>query len=57
MADDGLGEVAVGLLEEEQVAVLAVVAQVGELVFVAAPALDLAGIGVEGAGLAEEVEA
>ena len=42
LADDGVAEVAVRLLDERQVAVLRLLAQVGELVLAAAPALDLA---------------
>ena len=51
-----IGEVAVGLLDQQQVAVVAGIAQIGERVLVAALAFDLAGIGVERAGLADQVE-
>ncbi len=50
------GEVAVRLLDQQQVAVIAGVAQIGEGILVAALAFDLAGIGVERARLADQVE-
>ena len=49
-------EVAVRPLDELQVAEVALVAQVGEVVLGAAGALDLAGVGQQGARLAEQVE-
>ena len=51
-----LGEIAVGLLDQQQVAVLPDVTQVCELVLVILLAFDLGGIGVELARLADEVE-
>ena len=56
LADDGVGEVAVGLLDQQQVPVLVGVAQVGVLVLVVAGPLDLGGVGVEQARLPDQVE-
>ena len=53
----GAREIAVRLLEQQQIAVLPDVAQIGELVLVVALALDLGGIAIEFAGLAEQIEA
>ena len=53
----GVGEIAVRLLQQQQIAILPDVAQVGELVLVVALAFDLGGVGVEFARLAEQVEA
>ena len=47
LAEDGVSEVAVGELEEEEVAVLRGVAQVGELVLIVAGGFELGGEGVE----------
>ena len=52
-----IGEVAVRLLDQQQVSVIAGVAQIGEGILVAALAFDLAGIGIERARLTDEVEA
>ena len=56
LPDHGDGEIAVRLLDQQHVAVVAGIAQIGERVLVAALALDLAGIGVERARLADQVE-
>src|SRR5712692_6020304 len=56
LPDDGDGEIAVGLLDQQDVAEIVGVAQIGERILVAALALDRAGISVERARLADEVE-
>ena len=53
---DGDGEVAVRLLGERQVHELGRVAQEGQLVLVAAAALELAGVGQQQARLADQIE-
>ncbi len=53
----GSREIAVRLLQQQQIAILPDVAKVGELVFVVTPALDLCGIAIEFARLAQEIEA
>ena len=53
----GAREIAVRLFQQQQIAVLPDVAQVGELVLVVALALDLGRVGIELARLAEQVEA
>ena len=53
----GAGEIAVRLFQQQQIAILPDVAQVGELVLVVALAFDLRRIGIELARLAEQVEA
>src|SRR6185436_18743269 len=50
-------EVRLGTLDQPDVAKVALVAEVGQGVLVAAPALDLTGMGEQGAGLTELVEA
>jgi hypothetical protein len=56
LAQDGVGEIAVRPLDQQKVVIVALAAQIGEIVLVAALALDLAGIGIERARLAEQVE-
>ena len=51
------GEIAVRLLDQQQIAILPDVAQIGELVLVVALALDLGGVAIELARLADQVEA
>ena len=53
----GMGEIAVRLLQQQQIAILPDVAQVRELVLVVALAFDLRGVRVQFARLAEQVEA
>ena len=53
----GAGEIAVRLFQQQQIAVLPDVAQIGELVLVVVLALDLGGVGIELARLAEQIEA
>ena len=53
----GAREIAVRLFQQQQVAVLPDVAQIGELVLVVALAFDLGRIGIEFARLAEQIEA
>src|SRR5262245_22140406 len=56
LAQNGDGEIAVWLLDEEDVAVLAGVAPIGERILVASPPLHLARIGIERARLADQIE-
>ena len=56
LAHHGGGEVAVRLLDQQQVGVGMLVAQVGERILVASLAFDLAGIGVEQPRLPDQVE-
>ena len=56
LAHDGVGEVAVRLLGEREIAELGRIAQVRERIFVAPRALDLPGIGEQQARLADEVQ-
>ena len=53
----GAREIAVRLLQQQQIAVLPDVAQIGEFVLVVALAFDLGGIGIEFARLPEQIEA
>src|SRR6266567_9279380 len=50
LAQNGDGEISVGLLDQKNVAVFARIAPVGERILVTTPPLDLAGIGVERTG-------
>ncbi len=56
LAHHGGGEIAVRLLDQQDVGEGVLVAQVGERVLVAALALDLAGVGVVEARLPDQVE-
>jgi hypothetical protein len=56
LAQHGVGEVAVVALDQQAVHVVALTAQEGEVVLAAALALEFAGMGIERAGLAEQVE-
>src|SRR5229473_1163595 len=56
LAQDRNGEIAVGLLDQEDVAVFARIAPIGERVLVPPPGLQLTGIGVERSRLADQIE-
>ncbi len=53
----GAREIAVRLLQQQEIAVLPDVAQIGELVFVVAVAFDVGRVGIEFARLAQQIEA
>ena len=56
VAQGGEGEVTPGQLSDGRVAVIGLVAQESQLVFVMATAIDPAGVGEHGAGLANQVQ-